>query len=66
MSVTTSLTPDLSPRRGRIVRRVWENTCTGICRTIIHESESVIAEILSPGERTQVRASVLHSFPTRL
>ena len=38
MSVTTSLTPALSPRRGRILRRVSGNTCDGICQTIIHKS----------------------------
>ena len=58
MRVTTSLTPALSPRRGRTVHRVSGNPRDWIDRTIIRQSGNVAAEILSPGERTQVRASV--------
>ena len=66
MSVTTSLTPALSPRRGRNVRRVLGNTSDWIGRTAIRRPENVIAEILSPGERTQVRAVVHPSIPATL
>ncbi len=58
MSVTSSLTPALSPRRGRTVRRVFGNTCDWIGRRTFGKTENVTAEILSPGERTQVRADV--------
>jgi hypothetical protein len=58
MSVTTSLTPALSPRRGRILRRVLGNSCDGIDRTDLRKTEIMNAEILSPGERIQVRAGV--------
>jgi hypothetical protein len=61
MSVTTSLTPVLSPRRGGNVHRVLENTCDWIGRTLIRKPVNVNAKILSPGERTQVRAVVHHS-----
>ena len=44
----------------RIVRRPLENSRTGICRTVNRITETVIAKILSPGERTQVRAGVKH------
>ena len=61
MSIYSSLTPTLSPRRGRTVRRVFGNTCAGIGRRMVRKPENVAAEILSPGERTQVRAVVKHS-----
>ncbi len=46
MRVLSSLTPALSPRSGRTVRRVRGNASSGI------------GKILSPGERTEVRAAV--------
>jgi hypothetical protein len=61
MSVTTSLTPAPSPRRGRTIHRVCGNIGDGIDRAVVRKTEIVIAKILSPGERTQVRASVKHS-----
>ena len=56
MSATTSLTPALSPRRGRNICRVLENTSGGIGRTVRRIMENMIRKILSSGERTQVRA----------
>ena len=44
--------------RRRIVRRPLENSHAGIGRTVNQITETVIAKILSPGERTQVRAGV--------
>ena len=61
MSRNSSLTPALSPRRGRTVHRVFGNTRDWICQEVIRKSEIVIVEILSPGVRTQVRAGVEHS-----
>ncbi len=60
MRVTTSLTPTRSPRRGRTVRRVFGNTRDWIGTEVIRRPENGIAEILSPEERTQVRAVVPH------
>jgi hypothetical protein len=62
MSATTSLTPALSPRRGRDVPRVFGNTSGGIGRKVCRTTENMIGKILSPGERTQVRADVKHKF----
>jgi hypothetical protein len=61
MSIVSSLTPALSPWRGRTVRRVGGNTSSGISRMMVRKTENVAAEILSPGERIQVRAVVKHS-----
>src|ERR1035441_8396502 len=55
---TSSLIPAFSSRRRRIVRRPLENPRAGIGRTVNQITEAVIAKILSPGERTQVRAGV--------
>ena len=64
MSELTSLTRHVrcrcSPRRGRNCSRVFGNIHGWIGRTVIRKTENVIAEILSPGERTQVRAVVHH------
>jgi hypothetical protein len=43
-------------RRGGTVRCVCGNTSGGIGRTTKQVTENVTGEILSPGERTQVRA----------
>jgi hypothetical protein len=69
--MTSALTPALSPRRGRIIRRVLGYaTGWGIARLATNDTESVTAirieELssavplltLSPGERAGVRASV--------
>ena len=40
--------------------RFWLNTRAGIGRTVNQITETVIAKILSSGERTQVRAGVKH------
>jgi hypothetical protein len=47
--VTTSLTPALSPRRGRNVRRVFGMLGDGIGRMIFRESENVQRRLLLPG-----------------
>ena len=60
MSELTSLTPALSPRRGRTVRRVFENTRDWIDRIVIRKPETVMAHLLSPGERIEVRAVIHH------
>ena len=44
--------------RGRIVLRLNETLYGWICQTVNRITGNVIGEILSPGERTQVRASV--------
>jgi hypothetical protein len=49
MSATTSLTPALSPRRGRNIRRVLENTSGGIGRTVCRIMENMDGKIFSPG-----------------
>ena len=55
--------PALSPRSGSDAPSVMGNIGGGTGRTIIRKTKSVIGEILSPGERTQVRAGVktIHS-----
>jgi hypothetical protein len=45
-----SLTPALSPRRGRIIRRVFENAHDWICHIIIHEPMQVRLFPLLGGE----------------
>jgi hypothetical protein len=42
--------------------RVRGNTSGGIGRTTKRVTENVIGEILSPGERTQVRAGIESNF----
>ena len=44
------------------MRRVFGNTGDWISRTVIHQPENVLSGILSPGERTQVRAGVNTNF----
>jgi hypothetical protein len=53
----------LSPRRGGRVRRVFGNTSGGIGRMVSRITESMTGKILSPGERTQVRADVNNTNP---
>ena len=50
--------PTLSPRRGLSRAPFSGNTNVGIGRKVSRITESMIGKILSPGERTQVRASV--------
>jgi hypothetical protein len=54
----TSLAPALSPRRGRIIRRVFENSCGGVCRMVTSKSEDVQRRLLLLGEKAGLRASV--------
>jgi hypothetical protein len=69
--MTSALTPALSPRRGRIIRRALSHAmCWVVVRLTANDTESVIAMriekllgtvkmlTLSPGERGGVRASV--------
>jgi hypothetical protein len=49
-----------------MIRRPLENSRDWICRTVNRITETVIAKILSPGERTQVRASVKHKLNFRI
>ena len=60
MSELTSLTPALSPRRGRNIRRVFGNIHDWIGRMVCRKPEIVMACLLSPGERIEVRAVVHH------
>ncbi len=62
MSATTSLTPALSPRRGRTVRRVFGNAGGWIGRMVCRIARSMDGKILSLGEGIQVRAGVKHKF----
>ena len=50
------------PRRGRIVRRLLENSRDWICRTVFRQPETVRRVVLSWGERKQVRAGVQTKF----
>jgi hypothetical protein len=54
----SALTPALSPRRGRIVRRLPANQVTEICNAVQEFSKAVNRCPLSTGERVRVRASV--------
>jgi hypothetical protein len=55
---TTALTPALSPRRERIVRRWSESREAGIARSALGKDRVADRCSLSPGERARVRASV--------
>jgi len=54
---TTALTPALSPRRGRIVRRIFECCEFAVARSASVKLETAKRCSLSPGERVRVRAS---------
>jgi len=60
-----ALTPALSPRRGRIIRRSWEYRKPAAVRRTHGEREAAERYSLSPGERARVRASVKINFPER-
>jgi hypothetical protein len=47
MVLTTVLTPALSSRRGRNIRRVFELLCDGIGRMIFHPPETALRHVLS-------------------
>jgi hypothetical protein len=66
VSLTTSSPNPLLQGEGFDVPRVLGKIQRGIGQTIIRASETVAAKILSPGERTQVRASVKTNFPELL
>jgi hypothetical protein len=48
---TSALAPALSPRRGRIIRRVSENSYDGIGRTLIRITGNKRKPFPLPGER---------------
>ncbi len=62
---TTALTPALSPRRGRFVRRSFECRESAVARCASGKPEIVQPCSLSPGERVRVRASVRTNFMER-
>ncbi len=62
MGFTFSLIPAFSPRRRRNVRRLLENSCAGICRTIIRKIKDAPSDSFSPGEKARMRASVKTNF----
>jgi hypothetical protein len=56
--LTSTLTPALSPRRGRIIRRLSRTTAAGFAGRSSENLEARNFCPLSPGERDRVRASV--------
>jgi len=60
--MTSALAPALSPRRGRIVRRAFENSYDGIGRTLIHNPETNELPFPLPGERTKGEGGRKHNF----
>ena len=45
--MTSALTPALSPRRGGIVRRFFDNLCDWIGRTLIRKTGTIESDFLS-------------------
>jgi len=62
---TSALTPALSPRRGRIVRRCSERREAEVARSAFGKDGVADRCSLSPGERVRVRASVKTNFRER-
>jgi hypothetical protein len=60
-----ALTPAISPRRGRIVRRFMEKLATGFAGRPTAKPEAHNGCPLSSGERVRVRASVKTHFGFR-
>jgi hypothetical protein len=58
-SMTSALTPALSPRRGRIVRRSFENLYDWIGRTLIRKTRKLFPLL---GERIKGEGGRKHSF----
>jgi hypothetical protein len=56
--LTSALAPARSPRRGRIVRRSFENLYDWIGRTFIRKTENSESYFLSWGRGLKVRADV--------
>jgi hypothetical protein len=56
--MTSALAPALSPRRGRIVRRAFENLYDWIGRTLIRHTRNKRKLFPLLGERIKVRAGV--------
>jgi hypothetical protein len=56
--MTSALTPALSPRRGGIIRRSFENLCDSIGRTLIRKTKTNRKPFPLLGERAGVRAGV--------
>src|SRR5450759_3404837 len=59
MVMTSALSPALSPRRGRIIRRLLVNQVTEICSAAYELMRADRRCPLSPRERVGVRAGVL-------
>jgi hypothetical protein len=60
---TSVLTLALSSRRGRIVRRLSENSRDWICRTVIRKTGNIRLLFLLPGGEGQVEGGCKTSFP---
>ncbi len=60
--MTSALTPTLSPRRGRIVRRSFENLCDWIGRTFIRKTRNKRKLFPLLGERIQGEGGREHAF----
>ena len=58
----SALTPALSPGRGRIVRRAFENYTTGLAGRSSAKPETSKCHFLSWGRGQKVRAGVKHNF----
>jgi len=59
---TSALTPALSSRRGRTIRRLIEKTCDRICRTAIRKTKRAQSLFLLLGEKVRMRAVVKPLF----
>jgi hypothetical protein len=60
--MTSALAPALSPRRGRIVRRSFENLCDWIGRTLIRKTRNNRKLFPLLGERIKGEGGRKHSF----
>jgi hypothetical protein len=60
--MTSALTPALSPRRGRIVRRSFKNLSDGIGRTLIRKTKNKRKLFPLLGERIKGEGGRKYSF----
>jgi len=60
--MTSALTPALSPRRGRIIRRTFENLYDGIGRTLIRKTRNHQKAFPLLGERIKGEGGRKPSF----
>jgi hypothetical protein len=63
MNFTTSLIPAFSPRRRRIVRRLFEKSTTGFAGSLFVNQAKGNGCSFSPGEKVRMRASVPANLP---